>query len=246
MLWWIFRAYGREVTLAPAGPAGNRFYMKLHPMAYSDFIVGIYEPGCVRVLREHVSEGSVCVDIGANLGYLSILMSQLAGAEGQIIAFEPMPDTLELLRENVAINGLRNIMIVAAAASDVTGSADLLSEADENVAKTASMVGYRLEGPGRVTNVRSLRLDDYFSGSARLPNVVKIDVEGAETMVLRGARETIARSRPLLLVEVHAWESSASRDVLQLLSDFGYRTEIVELRPPEALCLAKPLESPNA
>jgi len=245
-LWWLFRAYGRSMTLAPAGPAGNRFCMWLDPMAYSDFIVGAYEPGCVRVLREHLSEGSVCVDVGANLGYFSILMAQIVGKRGQTIAFEPMPDTVELLRENVGVNRLENVIVVAAAASDESGSVQLLSGASEHVAKTASMVGYRLEGPAQTTLVRSLRLDDYFAGSARLPGLIKIDVEGAELMVLKGARETIARSRPVLIVEIHGWGSPGSQQVLDLLSEFGYSAKIVEIRPPEAFCVAKPLRNATA
>jgi FkbM family methyltransferase len=242
-LWWLFGAYGREMTLAPAGPTGNRFYMRLHPMAYSDFIVGAYERGCVRVLREQLSEGSVCVDVGANLGYLSILMAQLVGKGGRTIAFEPMPDTFEVLRENIKVNRLENVVLVAAAVSDETGSAALLTMASEGVAKTASMVGYRLEGPAQKTVVRSLRLDDYFAGSARLPDLIKIDVEGAELMVLKGARETITRGGPALIVEIHGWGSRGSQEVLDLLSELGYFVEIIEIRPPEALCLATPLRT---
>jgi FkbM family methyltransferase len=239
-LWWLFRAYGRETTLAPAGPGGNRFHMWLQPMAYSDFIVGAYEPSCVRVLRERLSEGSVSVDVGANLGYFTILMSQIVGKSGQTIAFEPMPDTVEMLRENIGVNRLGNVIVVDAAASDESGSIRLLSGASESVAKTASIIGYRLEGPAKTTVVRSIRLDDYFVGIDRLPNLIKIDVEGAELLALKGARETIKRSRPTLIVEIHSWGSPQSQEVLELLSEFGYSAKIIEVRPPEALCLATP------
>ncbi len=231
------------MTLAPAGPAGNRFFMWLDPMAYSDFIVGAYEPGCVCALREHLSEGSVCVDVGANLGYFSILMSQIVGKRGRIIAFEPMPDTVQILRENIAVNRLENVIVIEAAASDKSGSVQLLSGASERVTKTASMVGYRLEGPARTTLARSLRLDDYFAGSTRFPDLIKIDVEGAELIVLKGARETIARSSPTLIVEIHGWGSPESREVLDLLPEFGYSAKIIEIRPPEALCVATPLRN---
>jgi FkbM family methyltransferase len=217
--------------------------MWLDPMAYSDFIVGAYEPGCVSALREHLSEGSVCVDVGANLGYFSILMSQLVGKRGRIIAFEPMPDTVQTLRENIDVNRLENVIVIEAAASDKSGSVQLLSGASERAAKTASMVGYRLEGPARTTLARSLCIDDYFAGSTPFPDLIKIDVEGAELVVLKGARETIARSRPTLIVEIHGWGSPESHEVLDLLSEFGYSAKIIEIRPPEALCVATPLRN---
>ena len=240
-LWWLFRAYGREVTLAPAGPAGNRFYMRLQPMADSAFIVGEYEPGCVRALREHLPKGSVCVDVGANVGYFSILMSQIVGKQGQTIAFEPMPETVEVLRENIEVNHLENVVVVAAAASDESGSVEILSDATDRATKTASMVGYHVEGQVQKTVVRSIRLDDYFDGSMRLPSLIKIDVEGAELMALKGARETIAKANPILIVEIHGWGSARSQEVMNLLSELGYRTRIVEIRSREAFCIASPL-----
>ena len=233
--------HNREVTLAPAGPAGNRFYMRLHPMADSAFIVGEYEPGCVRALREHLPKGSVCVDVGANVGYFSILMSRgFVGKQGQTIAFEPMPETVEVLRENVEVNHLENVIVVAAAASDGSGSVEILSDATDRATKTASMVGYHVEGQAQKTVVRSIRLDDYFDGSMRLPSLIKIDVEGAELMALKGARETIAKANPILIVEIHGWGSPGSQEVLNLLSDFGYRARIVGIWTREAFCIATP------
>src|ERR1700689_4806627 len=75
ILWWLFRAYGTSFALTPAGPRNNRFQMWLYPMADTGFILGMYEPGCTDVLRQYARRGSLCVDVGANLGYFSIFMS---------------------------------------------------------------------------------------------------------------------------------------------------------------------------
>jgi hypothetical protein len=101
------------------------------------------------------------------------------------------------------------------------------------------MVGYRLEGTGHATVVPSIRLDDYFAGENRLPTLIMVDVEGAEAGVLNGARETIARGQPVLLIEIHAWGSVESQQVLALLAEFGYDSNIFEIRGREAFCLAK-------
>lgn len=242
LLWWLFRAYGTNLALAPAGPRDGRFRMWLNPAAYSDFILGTYEPGCVQALRKRLKQGSLCVDVGANLGYFSIFMSRIVGEQGRIVAFEPMPDTVEMLRDNVRVNGLRNVSVVAAAASDRSGSVELFSEQSQPLSKTASMIGYRLEGAAKTTVVPSIRLDEYFAEATRLPDLIKIDVEGAEAAVLTGARETLARGKPVLVLEIHGWGSPASQRVLHLLSEFGYSADILEIRAPEALCLATPLQ----
>jgi hypothetical protein len=97
-----------------------------------------------------------------------------------------------------------------------------------------------LEGVPQATEVPALRLDDYYAQEKRLPDLIKMDVEGAEGSVLKGARQTIARGRPLLLVEIHAWGSPESQQVLDLLTELGYDASILESRGQEALCLAKP------
>jgi len=241
ILWWLFRAYGRNFALTPAGPRNSRFQMWLDPMADTGFILGMYEAGCTDVLRQYAREGSLCVDVGANLGYFSIFMSCLVGGRGQVIAFEPMPDTVEMLRKNVRVNDLQNVTVVQAAASDGSGSVEFFSEPSESMTKTASMFNHRFHGAARTTIVPSVRLDDYFAGAARLPDFIKIDVEGAEEAVLNGARETLARGGPALVVEIHRWGSPESQRVLSLLSELGYSAHIFEIRMHEALCVATPV-----
>jgi len=245
ILWWLFRTYGKEVALVPVGPRGFRFRMLLDPQAYSDFITGVYELGTVRALRKYVREGDFCLDIGANLGYFSILMSHLVGPRGKVEAFEPMPGTAAVLRENIRIKSAENVSVVEAAVSDKPGNLDLLSESSQRFPKNASLVGYRMSGEVEHTSVPAITLDKYFEGLERLPNLLKIDVEGGEQGVLEGARNMLTRGGPLLIVEIHAWESERSREVLRVLSEVGYRAEIIEVRPPEALRLAMPEGQPK-
>jgi FkbM family methyltransferase len=241
VLWFLFHAYQGSLVIAPAGPRGNRFRMWLDPQSYSDFICGIYEPGCTKLLRRFIREGSFGLDIGANLGYFTILMSRLAGESGNILAFEAMPDTLEVLRQNVRLNNLRNVGVVAAAVCDRTGTVELLSRASQHFTKTASVIGYRLDGPVHRTVVSALRLDEYFVSTDHMPDVIKIDVEGGELAVLNGATNLLKRARPTLIIEVHDWGSPASREVLRFFSEHEYSLEIVEVRMPEALCVAQPI-----
>lgn len=246
VLWWLFKTYGKGLVRAPAGPKYFRFEMWLDAENYSDFIVGAYELECTRALRENLRDKSVCFDVGANLGYFSILMSRLVGNDGHVVAFEPMPDTFEVLEENIRINGLQNVVAVAAAVGDRSGSIELLSQPDQRFTKTASVVGYRLEGAAQKTSVRSIRLDELIADGERSPDLIKIDVEGGEFGVLNGARELLSKRRPTLIVEIHGWGSEASQQVLKLLDELGYVAQILEVREPEALCLAKPIRGAAA
>jgi FkbM family methyltransferase len=246
-LWSLFRAYDRPLVLAPCGPPNNRFVMWLEPQQYSDFILGTYEPTFTHCLEKSAHEGSMCVDIGANLGYFTVLMSRLVGSTGRVVAFEPMPDTLNLLRKTIHANQLKNVTVEGAAVSSASGSLELLSEMGHQLAKTASAIGYRLGGATQVqrTTVPAIRLDDYFREGDRLPDVVKIDVEGGELEVLEGARATLQRGHPVMVIEIHGWGGDRSSHVLQLLCELGYQAKVIETRPPEALCLAEPVDGYN-
>lgn len=243
VLWWLFKTYGKGLVRAPAGPRDFRFSMWLDPESYSDFVVGTYELGCTQALRENLRDKAVCFDVGANLGYFSILISHLVGPGGWVVAFEPMPDTVEVLKANIRMNALTNISVVGAAVGDRSGSVELLSQPNQSFTKTASVIGYRLEGSAQRTSVPSMRLDDFIAGGERLPDVIKIDVEGGEFGVLNGAREMLSKGKPTLIVEIHGWGSESSRRVLNLLRELNYSPQVLEVREPEALCLAKPIRT---
>jgi hypothetical protein len=114
-------------------------------------------------------------------------------------------------------------------------------EPSQSMTKTPSMLTHRFQGAARTIIVPSIRLDDYFAGAAQYPDFIKIEVEGAEEAVLNGARDTLARAGPALVVEIHRWGSPGSQRVLSLLSELGYSAHIFEIRMPEALCAATPV-----
>ena len=213
--------------------------MWLEPMSCSDFIIGWYERACAETLKERAKPGAFCLDLGANLGYFSLFLSRLVGQGGKVVAFEPMPENLKVLRENAELSD-GNLSIVGAAVGDRSGEIELISTAAERYTKAASAVSYYLEGAAKTTTVPSLRLDEYFAGADRLPDLIKVDVEGAELAVLSGARETILRGKPDLVIEIHGWGSPEAEQVLGVLREFGYIVRVFGLRAREAHCLAFP------
>ena len=177
--------------------------------------LGSYEQVKQRVFAAELRPGAVVFDIGAHVGYYSLLSAVLSTPAGGVFAFEPVPSNADKLRRHVVMNRV-SVDVMEAAVADRDGEARFESGAD-------SYTG-GLGGNGssvRVVSVDALRA----SGRLPEPDVIKIDVEGAEALVLRGATETIRMARPVIFVAVHG--AAARAECLRLLEDFGYSTALL-------------------
>ena len=162
------------------------------------YLLGTAEPEVVKFLVEQVKPGDTVFDLGANVGYFTLIAAALTGPAGRVMAYEPMPDNAEALRRNVQINGLANVEVVEAAISEHDGTAEInVGPSDQ----AASLVTVRDRG---TITVRTVSLD---AEAVRVgaPAVIKCDIEGAEYGVFAGAGPVLA-ARPSLLCEVHRLE----------------------------------------
>lgn len=160
-----------------------------------------YEPVTTLVLQELLQAGSTFFDVGANVGFYSLVLARRR-PELRVVAFEPNPKVHRLLEGNVAVNEFRQITCEPLALSDADGTATLfLSESDHSASLRPD---FEAEPSGRL-EVPTLTLDTYLDRlqlplSSRL--VIKIDAEGNESAVLAGARQTLASVKPDMVVEV--------------------------------------------
>ncbi len=200
------RASGYQICVSPA-----------ENLAY---LVGTAEPHLQKTITKYVKSGDTVYDIGANIGYVSLSLAKQVGPKGSVIAFEPLPRNVDLLRKNIEINKLSNITLLDLAASDKCGEAVI--RLAENPS-TASMVWHRNNPSATEIVVRAIAIDDLVkAGELNYPRFVKIDVEGAEGAVLRGMRRTITSSQPVLFVEC----SDAGRETAWgMLRELGYRCQ---------------------
>ena len=186
---------------------------------------GRFEVGRVEALRALVSPGDHVWDIGAHKGYLSMALARRVGRSGSVVAFEPSRVNLWFLRKHVDWNALANVRILPVAVSD--------REGEEQFGGRGSSVTFRL-GQGservRVATLRSLQAEEALPP----PDVIKIDVEGTEGAVLRGAGD-LRTEEMLLLLSIH--DRSCYEECRALLVERGYR-----LYPSVALAerLARP------
>jgi FkbM family methyltransferase len=198
-----------QVVPVLCGPVrGSRWIMGSARHAYW---LGTYEYDKQKQIAKELSPSSVFYDLGANVGFYTLLAAKRATA-GRVYAFEPLPRNIEFLRRHLELNRVRNAGVLELAVSDVTGPA-LFKEAGN------SFMG-RLEGGGKL-NVLTATLDGLLQqGRILPPSVIKIDVEGAELLALRGSREVFQQFRPVLFLATHGREVHA--ECVQLLALWKY------------------------
>jgi FkbM family methyltransferase len=179
-------------------PSGERVRLSARHRSLS------WNPEEYRAFRDAVRPGAIVLDVGANVGAYTLLFSQWTGQSGRVFAFEPSPSAASSLRRPVELNDARNVEVVEAAVSDREGSAALY---DEGVAGRSSLLA--LANHRSTTTVKTMTIDRFCGERSLAPDVVKIDVEGVEVDVLRGARRTLASDAIVAFVEFHpsVWRS---------------------------------------
>ncbi len=196
------------------------YRISVSPTEKLSYLLGIDESHLQKAIRQFVSAGDTVYDIGANLGYVSLSLAKRVGPHGRVIAFEPIPLNITAFRNNIAINHLTNVRLLECAASDRAGQSVI--RLLENPS-TASLVWHNTNPGATEFTIRTVSIDDLVEASDLAPpTFVKIDVEGAEALVLEGMRRTLASARPVVFVEC----SEAGREKSwHLLAGLRYRCQ---------------------
>lgn len=184
-------------------------WLKLNPRTGGAYLEGEVEPEVQGALAEHLKPGMVVYDIGANIGFFSLLAARLVGPQGKVIAFEPDPEAAARLREHAKRNQLENISVKEVAVWLETGSvtfarSDPCLSPDRGTGHVDDCANSQ-----RCVQVPAIRLDDCRENVP--PHFLKCDVEGAEVNVFRGALALLKQSQPIVVCEFH---NAESRDTL--------------------------------
>ncbi len=224
------------VRVAAGGLAGCPLLLDLQ--TEKDYWLGTYEPDLQAALRDLVPPGAVAYDVGANIGYVSLLLAQAVGETGRVFAFEALPANVERLRRNLDLNGLSaRVTVVAAAVTQAAGPVRFLVHASGGMGKVEGSAGRREQVYRSEITVDGLSLDEFvYEGGHPAPQVVKLDIEGGEVLALPGMRRVLAEARPLVLMELHGPESA--RAAWQALTAAGYQICWMKRGYPEVTSLA--------
>jgi len=221
----------------------------------SEMIAGTYEAFLYEALLPSMQlHGRVVWDVGAHIGYHTLALAALVGQEGHVVSVEPNPYNRERLRKNLRKNKTlrRRVIVVPGALSDRDGEAVLSfsDQVDSGLSSGSHLCAAPTpESPSaysafRELTVPTMKADTVFRKlGVPPPSVVKIDVEGAEWLVLKGAEQLLNFVRPVLIIEVH--HIGLMLRVHELLLRAGYSVEILErapLSPSRCFVLASPTD----
>ena len=193
----------------------GRFWMCIDPQDWMDraFYLGSYERHLVHLIADTVRSGDVCIDVGAQKGFITLNMAKATGPRGLVISVEPDPRAMEALRANVQRNGFDQVRLYSCALGDSDSSC---------MFALSHQLGWSSRFPNDVARptvartiaVRTRRLDDVIAEAGVVPethriSLLKIDAEGSEPLVLEGAQRTLERFRPTVHIEVNNSSLSA-------------------------------------
>jgi FkbM family methyltransferase len=214
------------------------------------FFYGHYNEGVARLIERYCRPGAIAIDIGANVGCNTLLISEGVGAGGRVIAIEPHPRIFQRLRRNIDLNALTNVHALECAVGDREGALTLFSlDAAHSLTARATVyadnlnVGDQLAGGSERFDVRVRALDGIMAEQApgRL-DFIKLDTQGHEMPVLAGARESIAAHRPRIVFKYtrEFWRNAGHDfgDARAFFEGFGYDLFQVTRTAPRPLAAA--------
>ena len=224
MVLWIDKLLASVVRAGPA--RGIRFVRTRNG---ADFSAGDYETPVQDVFQNTLRRGHVFLDIGANLGFFSLLAARLVGIEGRVYSFEPIPANLSIMRRNIALNRMSNITIVPKAISSSCGVEGIWLTQHSGGATMDTVGVVPADARGKL-EVERTSVDEWMDSVGQpAVRMVKVDVEGAGMAVLNGMSRMLARFKPIVLVEL---DDPGVEGMTRKLSDFcewcrsiGYKQE---------------------
>lgn len=160
-------------------------------------IKGYYEPFETELFKKEIKEGDNVVDIGANIGYYTLIFAKLVGKNGMVFAFEPDPLNFAILKKNIEINGYKNVILIQKAISNKNGKLNLYL--NENNGGDHRLYAPKNEKRKAII-VESVRIDDYFKDFKKDINLIKIDIQGAEWEAIQGMDKLLNQNKKINLV----------------------------------------------
>lgn len=176
-------------------------------------------------LKKNLNYGDTAFDIGSNIGYTSILTSQLVGLTGHVYSFEPINETYLILAKNINLNNCKNLTIINKALSNENGEVEFNIPDKGESLSMSSMVWGKESQNNKKQVVKTIKIDDDPNLRTLSPKIIKIDVEGAEGLVLEGMQKLISRCKPYLYIECTNIGRETTWSILKSLNYSCFKAE---------------------
>jgi FkbM family methyltransferase len=172
----------------------------------ASILFGLAEPEQIQAFTAAVKPGQIVFDVGANVGYYTLLGSRLVGANGLVLSIEPACRNIHYLYRHLKLNSIKNVIILPSACSDDLGVASFSLGENCAIGHLQEIAGEQVKRCSDKTLVPTVTIDS-ITEHIGLPDVIKIDVEGAEFQVLQGGQHTLAEARPSIFLSTHSAET---------------------------------------
>ena len=187
-------------------------------------ILGVYEPLMVEYFRRNLKRGDTILDIGAHIGYYTLIAAQYVGNSGKVYAFEPDKDNIALLSKNIKTNKYKNVVLVEKAVTDSTKKAKLFI----NPVSTGMHSLIDIDNTGSSILIDTISIDDFFGKNLPKVSVIKMDIEGGEYGALEGMRGLLRKNKHLsIFTEFSPFaikkDKRSPRGFLNLLKYYGFK-----------------------
>lgn len=182
--------------------------------------LGTYEIDKQNLFSKYVKPGMIIYDVGANVGFYTLLASILTGSNGKVFSFEPLPENISFLKKHLELNKLSNVNVIEKAASNKVSTVKF------NLGENRS--SGHISEKGEI-KVETISLDELIKQGNPSPDLIKFDIEGAEYEALIGAKELLKNKKPVIFLATHSIELRTK--CLKLLTEFGYSIATVDKKP---------------
>lgn len=184
--------------------------------------LGTYELELQSAIRDLVEPGMQVYDIGANIGFFTLLFANIVGEAGKVFAFEALPGNVERLRINLALNGLEGrVSLISSAVIDGSREVNFIIGPSDNMGKVNGSAGRPTAVDTESITIPGISLDDFvYEADQPAPQVIKMDIEGGEVLALPGMRRLLREHEPVLFLECHGREAIGIS--WEILSGQGY------------------------
>ena len=190
--------------------------------SHSGFILGNHETAVQQFLASVLRPGMVYYDVGANVGFFATIAARLVGPSGKVVCFEPLPENARQIQHNAQLNGFENVTVRCEALGS-SNRTEVFHTSTEPTWGMLATVGKLPEKASGKIEVKVRTLDSLKAEGLLGPDVIKMDIEGAEADALKGARETLRAHRPLLVIELHRTNAA----VTSVLEELDYDAAVL-------------------